>query len=98
MEVGEVRRQEEAARGARAVSQAQQGQWMRRGWHREKENHLKRAVEHGVQQASFITTYDVLPSLANLHLWLGEDPACLLCTAPTTLKHILVGSKICLSQ
>ncbi len=43
-------------------------------------------------------TYDVLPSPTNLHLWFGEDPACLQCLAPGTLKHILVGCKISLTQ
>lgn len=32
-------------------------------------------------------------SPTNLHLWLEEDPACLLCAAPATLKHIMVACK-----
>ena len=49
---------------------------------------------------SFIikATYDILPTPANLHLWLGEDPACSLCSTPAGLKHILVGCKTSLSQ
>ena len=49
---------------------------------------------------SFIirATYDVLPSPTKWHLWYGEDPACLQCAAPATLKHILVGCKTSLTQ
>ncbi|XP_019217589.1 uncharacterized protein LOC109203016 [Oreochromis niloticus] len=43
-------------------------------------------------------TYDVLPSPINLQLWFGKDPACPLCTVPTTLKHILVGCGTSLTQ
>ncbi|KAL7834883.1 hypothetical protein SRHO_G00291360 [Serrasalmus rhombeus] len=43
-------------------------------------------------------TYDILPTPANLLLWLGEDPACSLCSVPAGLKHILVGCKTSLSQ
>lgn len=49
---------------------------------------------------SFIVraTYDVLPSPTNLQLWLGKDPSCPLCTAPVTLKHILVSCRTSLIQ
>ena len=44
------------------------------------------------------STYDVLPTPTNLHQWLGEDPSCPLCSTPATLRHILVGCKVSLSQ
>lgn len=49
---------------------------------------------------SFIirATYDVLPSPTNLNLWMGEDPACPVCSMPASLKHILVGCKASLTQ
>jgi len=36
----------------------------------------------------FRSTYDVLPSLQNLNLWVGEDPSCPLCSSPATLRYI----------
>lgn len=42
--------------------------------------------------------YDVLPSPANLHILLGEDPSCSLYKAPATLKYILVSCKTILTQ
>jgi len=47
---------------------------------------------------SFLITYNVLPSPQNLNLWVGEDPSCPLCLSPTTLRHILTGCKVALSQ
>ena len=100
MVVEEVRHQEEAARCAKAVSQAQQGRWMKwEGMERRKItwNELWSMESN---RLSFIikATYDVLPSPTNLHLWYGEDPACLQCAAPANLKHILVGCKSSLTQ
>lgn len=40
-------------------------------------------------------TYDVLLSPNNLQQWLGEDP---LCSSPASLRHILTGCKVSLSQ
>lgn len=57
-----------------------------------------RAVSQAKQGFTIGATYDVLPSSTNLHLWFGEDPACLHCLAPVTLKHILVGCKTSLMQ
>ena len=98
--VEEVRHQEEAARCAKAVSQAQQGRWVR--W----DGVERRKITWGElwnmesNRLSFIirATYDVLPSPTNLHLWFGEDPDCLQCAAPASLKHILVGGKTSLTQ
>ena len=98
--VEEVRRQEEAARRAKAVAQAKQGRWMR--WEGVERKKLSWSELWGMEsnRLSFIirATYDVLPSPTNLQLWLGKDPSCPLCGTPATLKHILVGCKTSLTQ
>ncbi|KAL1276979.1 hypothetical protein QQF64_023652 [Cirrhinus molitorella] len=43
-------------------------------------------------------TYDVLPTPVNLQQWRGEDPSCALCSKPASLKHILTGYKVSLTQ
>lgn len=43
-------------------------------------------------------TYNVLPTPQNLHQWLGRAPSCPLCSTPATLRHILTGWKVSLSQ
>ncbi|KAK7898520.1 hypothetical protein WMY93_019373 [Mugilogobius chulae] len=93
MVVEEVRRQEEAARCAKAVSQAQQGRWMRWDGIAKKKVSWSELWNMESNRLSFIirATYDILPSPTNLNLWLGEDSACPLCSAPANLKHILVG-------
>ncbi|KAL6469854.1 hypothetical protein MHYP_G00209730 [Metynnis hypsauchen] len=98
MVVEEIRRQEEAARYARAVSQPQQGRWMRWNGTAKKKISWSELWSMESNRLSFIikATYDILPTPANLHL--GEDPACPLCSAPAGLKHILVGCKTSLSQ
>ncbi|KAL7877268.1 hypothetical protein SRHO_G00039130 [Serrasalmus rhombeus] len=100
MVVEEIRRQEEASRCARAASQPQQGRWMRWNGIAKKKISWSELRNMESNRLSFIikATYDILPTPANLHLWLGEDPACSLCSAPAGLKHILVGCKTCLSQ
>ncbi|KAK7929282.1 hypothetical protein WMY93_005677 [Mugilogobius chulae] len=100
MVVEEVRRQEEAARCAKAVSQAQQGRWMRWDGIAKKKISWSELWNMESNRLSFIirATYDILPSPTNLSLWLGEDSACPLCSAPANLKHILVGCKTSLSQ
>ena len=100
MVVAEVRRQEEASRCAKAVSQVKQGQWMR--WENVEKRNItwKDMWEMETSRISFLirSTYDVLPTPKNLHQWLGEDPSCPLCSTPATLRHILVGCKVSLSQ
>ncbi len=85
---------------ARAVSQAKQGRWMRwEGVERRKITWSEMLnTESNMLSFTIRATYDVLPSPTNLHLWFGEDPACLQCFAPATLKHILVGCKTSLMQ
>ncbi len=98
--VEEVRHQKEADRCARAVSQAKQGCWMR--WEGVERRNITWSelwnTESNMLSFTIRATYDVLPSPTNLHLWFGENPACLHCLAPRTLKHILVGCKTSLTQ
>ncbi|KAL7371034.1 hypothetical protein ABVT39_016969 [Epinephelus coioides] len=54
-----------------------------------EENHIRFLV---------VATYDVLPIPQNLKLWVNEDPSCPLCSRTATLKHILSGCKVSLSQ
>ncbi len=98
--VAEVRQQEEAVRCTKAVSQSKQGQWT--NWENLEQRKLtwKDLWEMEGSRLSFIirATYDVLPTPKNLNQWIGEDPSCPLCQTPATLRHILVGCKISLSQ
>ena len=100
MVLEEVRHQEEAARCAKAVSQAQQGRWMKWEGVERRKITWNELWSMETSRLSFIikATYDVLPSPTNLHLWYREDPACLQCAAPANLKHILVGCKTSLTQ
>ena len=100
MVVEEVRHQEEAARCAKAVSQVQQGGWMRWEGVERKKITWNELWSMDACRLSFIikATYDVLPSPTNLHLWYGEEPTCPLCAAPANLKHILVGCRTSLTQ
>lgn len=93
--VQEVRQQEEAARCAKAVSQAKQGQWMTWEGVEKRKISWQELWEMEAFKASFTirAAYDVLPSPKNLSQWYGEDPTCSLCLTPATLKHILVGCK-----
>ncbi|KAG5277490.1 hypothetical protein AALO_G00118230 [Alosa alosa] len=98
--INKLRHQEEAARCATAVSQAQQGRWTK--WEGVERRNITWSDLWSMEsnRLSFIirATYDVLPSPTNLHVWYGEDPACLQCAAPAILKHILVGCKTSLTQ
>ena len=98
--VQEVRQQEEAARCAKAVSQAKQGQWMTWEGVEKRKISWQELWEMEAFKASFTirAAYDVLPSPKNLSQWYGEDPTCSLCPTPATLKHILVGCKTGLTQ
>ena len=98
--VQEVRREEEAGRRAQAVAQAKQGQWMAWEGVEKRKISWKDLWEMEAFRASFTirAAYDVLPSPANLSQWYGEDPTCLICPSPATLKHILVGCKTSLTQ
>jgi hypothetical protein len=100
MVVQEVRHQEEAARWAKAVSLAKQGQWTR--WDSVEKRKISWkdlwAMEARRLSFSIRATYDVLPTPVNLHQWYGEDPDCALCSMPANLRHILTGCKTSLTQ
>jgi hypothetical protein len=100
MVVQEVRHQEEAARWAKAVSLAKQGQWTR--WDSVEKRKISWkdlwAMEARRLSFSIRATYDVLPTPVNLHQWYGEDPDCALCSMPANLRHILTGCKTSLAQ
>ncbi|KAI2651779.1 Armadillo-like helical domain-containing protein 4 [Labeo rohita] len=100
MVVEETHRQEEAARWARAVSLGEQGQWT--WWDRVEKRRInwKDLWNMEEKQLSFIirATYDILPVPTNLHQWWGEDPGFALCFRPASLKHILTGCKVSLTQ
>ncbi|XP_058852600.1 uncharacterized protein LOC131699533, partial [Acipenser ruthenus] len=100
MVVNEVQKQEERMRCIKAISQAKQGEWMR--WESVEQRKIGWQDLWSMEQSriSFLirSTYDVLPSPQNLNLWVGEDPSCPLCSSPATLRHILTGCKVALSQ
>lgn len=93
--VQEIRHQEEAARHAKAVGQAQQGQWTIWEGIEKRKISWKDLWEMEAGRISFLlrATYDVLPSPKNLQQWLGEDPS-----SSATLRDILTGCKVSLSQ
>lgn len=98
--VNEIHRQEESVRYAKAVSQAKQGQWTRWEGVEKRKINWKDIWEMETSRMSFLirATYDVLPTPKNLNQWFGEDPLCPLCAVPATLRHILTGCKVSLSQ
>ncbi|MGH0162086.1 UNVERIFIED_CONTAM: hypothetical protein FKN15_042246 [Acipenser sinensis] len=55
-------------------------------------------MEHSRISFLIRSTCDVLPPPQNLNLWVGEDSSCPLCSSPTTLRHILTGCEVVLSQ
>ncbi|TWW63624.1 hypothetical protein D4764_03G0006320 [Takifugu flavidus] len=78
MVVEEVRHQEEAARCAKAVSQAQQGCWMKwEGVERRRITWSKLwSIEASWLSFTIRAVYDVLSSPTNLHLWImSANPA-----------------------
>ncbi|KAL6484312.1 hypothetical protein MHYP_G00063570 [Metynnis hypsauchen] len=100
MVVEEVRRQEEAARWAKAVALGKQGRWTRWEGVEKRKMSWRDVWAMDVKSLSFTirATYDVLPSPTNLHQWFGKDPTCVLCTKPASLRHILTGCKTSLTQ
>lgn len=92
--------EEEARRCAQAGAQAKQGQWMSWEGVEKRKISYKELWEMEAFRGSFTVraAYDVLPSPANLSQWYSEDPPCPLCSSLATLKYILVGCKISLTQ
>ncbi len=63
----------------------------------EEEDHLERAVEHGVQYAKLYHQSHIwCPTLPTSLVWRGSSLSPVSC--PGTLKHILVGCKTSLTQ
>jgi len=84
----------------KAISQAKQGEWMR--WESVEQRKMGWQDLWPMEESriSFLIrpTYDVLPSPQNLNISVGEDPSCPLCSSPATLRHILTGCRVALSQ
>jgi len=87
-------------RGIKAVVQAKQGQWL--NWEGVEKKKLSWKELWSMEERSirFLigVTYDVLPTPQNLKLWGNGDPLCSLCSGTETLRHILSGCKVSLSQ
>ncbi|KAL1252214.1 hypothetical protein QQF64_020010 [Cirrhinus molitorella] len=100
MIVDEVKHQEEGTRRAKVVSLSIQGQWTRWDSVEKRKLSWKDLWSMESKRLSFIirATYDVLPTPVNLQQWRGEDPSCALCSKPASLKHILTGCKVSLTQ
>ena len=98
--VEQVRRQEEMLRGTKAVAQAKQGQWL--NWEGVEKKKLSWKELWSMEERSirFLigATYDVLPTPQNLKLWVNGDPLCSACSGTATLRNILPGCKVSLSQ
>ncbi|KAK0145224.1 hypothetical protein N1851_015879 [Merluccius polli] len=100
MVVEEMHRQEETVRCTKAVSQARQGQWV--NWEGVEKKQIRWkdlwGMEAGRIRFMLGATYDVLPSPKNLSQWFGEDEKCTLCSCVGSLRHILSGCKLSLTQ
>ncbi|ONI45658.1 hypothetical protein AN642_00185 [Epulopiscium sp. SCG-B10WGA-EpuloA2] len=79
---------------------AKQGQWLNWEGVDKKKHSWKELWSMDESSIRFLigATYDVLPTPQNLKLWVNGDPLCSLCSGTATLKHILSGCKVSLSQ
>ena len=97
---GEIRREEEETRRARAVSLSQQGTWTR--WNIPERRLTWQEIwrlEPFRISSLLKSVYDVLPSPVNLVKWgLVESLECKLCGGRGTMAHILSGCKVGLQQ
>ena len=101
MVVSEVIRTEEERYKIKAVSQSRQGSWTT--WEGVVDRKISWSDLWKIPQArlGFLirSTYDTLPCPRNLHQWFGNEEVCPLCNTPNaSLRHILSGCKIALSQ
>lgn len=101
MVVAEVSRTEDERYKIKAVSQGRQGGWTT--WEGVISRNISWSDLWRIPQArvSFLirATYDTLPCPRNLNQWFGNEESCALCNAPNaSLRHILSGCKIALSQ
>ncbi|KAL1259032.1 hypothetical protein QQF64_009609 [Cirrhinus molitorella] len=53
---------------------------------------------HLMEAELYISVNYVSQEPKNLQQWRGEDPSCALCSKPASLKHILTGCKVSLTQ
>lgn len=82
----------EAERICKMVGMCLQGAWMRWEGALEEKISWTEIWQEDHQRIKFLVwaVYDVLPSLANLHIWGRNDsPACHLCPGRSSLGHIL---------
>ncbi|XP_021365777.1 uncharacterized protein LOC110458420 [Mizuhopecten yessoensis] len=97
---GEIRREEEGTRKARAVEMGSQGAWTK--WKLpERKLTWTDLWRYEPLRIQFLlrSVYNTLPSPANLHLWgLVEEPKCQLCQERGTMGHILSACKTALTQ
>lgn len=98
--VEQVRRQEEVGRHVKAVALSKQGQWL--NWEGVEKKHVTWRELWNMESSrlKFLigATYDVLPSPDNLRVWTDGDPSCPLCSGVATLRHILSGCKVSLTE
>ena len=98
--VEQVCRQEEMLRSTKAVAQVKQGQWLNWEGVEKKKLSCKELWSMEERSIRFLigATYDVLPTPQNLKLWLNGNLLCSLCSGTASLRHILSGCKVSLSQ
>ena len=101
MVIQEIRSTEDNRRYQKAVQQSQQGQWT--SWSESLQRSLTwNDVWHMAPlRLSFIirSTYDLLPSKANLVKWgKEEDPSCPLCQKRQSMEHVLSSCKVSLAD
>ena len=97
----EVRLMEEENRQTRVVGMRQQGKWL--NWEDVGQRYVKwkDMWKMDSQRIAFLlrSTYDLLPSPTNLHLWgKEENPFCKLCGKPANLEHILSSCQRALTE
>ena len=97
----EVRKEEENNRRAQAAGQRKQGAWL--NWEGVGQRKLTWQEvwrkDHHLLKFLIRSVYDQLPTPANLATWgKREDPNCALCGKRGTLRHILSGCPVSLSQ
>ena len=101
MVINEVKSIEEESRFQKAVQQPQQGQWT--NWDETYQRSLSwNDIWHMAPlRISYLirSTYDLLPSNANLTRWgKRDDPTCPLCQGRQTTEHVLSSCRVALTQ
>ena len=101
MVINEVKSIEEESRFQKAAQQPLQGQWT--NWEETYQRSLSwNDIWHMAPlRISYLirSTYDLLPSNANLTRWgKRDDPTCPLCQGRQTTEHVLSSCKVALAQ